>query len=582
MKQIFLTILNMNFIASYCIIAVILLRFLLRRQPKIFSYLLWSVVLFRLLCPFSPSSSYSLLRIDTNLLSGNNAAIWETQDTEGDEEEAADGQLMAQGIGQTMDAGNVQAAMRDDAEMEERGIWIWLENALPIVSRIWLIGMVLLLGYSAVATVRVYRSLKGAGQAEGNQYETDGISTPFVFGIIRPRIYLPVHLQDEEKRYVIEHEKIHIARKDYLIKMLAYAAVCIHWFNPLVWLAFILMETDMEMSCDEAVLKKLGSDVKKEYSMALLSLATDRVALQGGPLAFGEGKVKGRVNNVLSYRKRALPVVILAGVLLIAVGAGLILNPIQEVLAEPMEIAESAPAALMDMIENYAEAFGNRDGAAVVDLYIDEETALNNVFMLEKEGGTYSLGLSSPWVESFRYTLDQEENTADIYFYTMVSDPHIFVWKEKVGYIWINNAETEADEYKLTEGSLQFLDSITTKEEFDEAYLIHGKYQFVDFEELGFVDSVNFQREDATSAVDNTVYETPQKAAEHILNLKDGEGSVEGEDGMRATVRYTFTDGSEVIIPMYDANRPSHDAASSGREMPVWIVDIEAWSTMTP
>lgn len=290
---------------------------------------------------------------------------------------------------------------------------------------------------------------------------------------------------------------------------------------------------------------------------------------------------------------------ILAAVFLIAIGIGLVLNPIQDVLAgtsnmtdEPRKIAAPPPEGLVDLIESYAAAFGNRDGAAVVDLYIDEETALNNVFLLEKAGGEYSLGISSPWVDSFAYAFDQEEDTVNIYYYTMVSDPHVFVWKEKVRYTKIESASTEAEEFKLTGSTMQFYDSISSEEEFneayyvsnkfrmDEGYYVNGRYQFVDFEELGFVDAVNFQREDGTSAIDNTVYETPERAAEYILNLKGITGYVEGDYTDRAIVRYIFEDGSEILIPMYQAN--DKEEVISGLKKPIWIVDMEVWDTMSP
>lgn len=599
MEQIFLIILNMSLTASYCIAVVILLRFLLKKQPKIFSYLLWSVVLFRLLCPFSLSSSYSLMRIDTNLIMGNSADMLNAGNIEENGAAMGNGQMTIPEAGQTLDEDNLHTVSPINADMEEENIQAWFVKVLPVISWVWLTGLLLLLGYSIISAFWLYRSLTGAERIAENQYEAEGLNTPFVFGIIKPRIYLPAKLQDEEKKYAVEHEKVHIVRKDYLIKMLAYAAVCIHWFNPLVWIAYILMETDMEMSCDEAVLRKMGPDIKKEYSMALLSLATGRIVLQGGPLAFGEGKVKGRVKNVLSYRKRALPTVILTAVFLIAVGTGLILNPIRDVLAGsteipdvPQGIAASLPAGLMDLIDNYATAFGNRDGAAVVDLYIDEETAFENVFLLEKAGGEYSLGMSSPWVDSFVHSFDQEEDVANIYYYAMVSDPHIFVWKEKVRYTQIEDARSEADEYKLTGSTLHFYDSISSEEEFNEAYFVsnkfrmdegyyvNGRYQFVDYEELGFVDAINFQRENGTSVIDNTVYETPERAAEYIFNLKGGTGYVEGDYTNHAAVIYTFADGSDVRIPMRQVN--DNEEILSGQKKPVWILDMEVWDAMSP
>ena len=153
------------------------------------------------------------------------------------------------------------------------------------------------------------------------------MKTPFVLGLIRPKIYLPVGLNATERSYILLHEQTHIHRKDHMIKIVAFLILSIHWFNPLVWIAFILMSADMELSCDERVLKEMNEDIKKSYANSLLSLATGRHILNGSPLAFGEGNVKGRIKNVLSYRIPSLWVVAVSIVAIIIVGIALITNP---------------------------------------------------------------------------------------------------------------------------------------------------------------------------------------------------------------------------------------------------------------
>lgn len=561
MSRIFLTVLNMSFTAGYCIVAVILIRFFLKRHPKIFSYLLWSVVLFRLLCPFSISSSYSLLRVDTDLLSGGTIYTWNINDADG-------------GIQQDAGGAFVQGTENIEDTLAQPGIGIetaagtWMHKVIRIGAWIWLAGVSALVLCSIGTVFRLRRSLADAVWIEENQYEAEGIATPFVMGIRRPRIYLPTHLQEEEKGYVLVHEKIHIARKDYLVKVVFYAAACIHWFNPLAWLAFVLMENDMEMSCDEAVLKKLGPGVKKEYSRSLLSLSTGETTFWSSPLAFGEGRVKERVRNILAYRKKTVFAVVLAAAAVVVVGIGLLLNPVRE------NKADEEAQKLTAFVEEYAEAFSSRTGEDVVALYVDEETALENVFMLEKEDGVYTLGMSSPWPDGFRYQIDPEENRADIYYFAWTSDPHITVWLEKIQCIVIEG------EYRVAEDIYRTFDNITSKEEFDMAYRIQDMYQFVDYEENGFVDAINYQREDGTSSVNNTVYEEPIRAAEHILNLSGGTGSLDGQSAYQAMVRYTFADGSEVTIPMYQANYEVETGTSTGE--PLWIVDTAVWNAGAP
>lgn len=572
MNRIFLTVLNMSLTAGYCILAVILLRFLLKRQPKIFSYLLWSVVLFRLLCPFSFSSSYSLLRVNTHLFSGEIIRMGSMNDGEGIQENT-DGAFL-------QETEKAEDALGHPGVDTEDAAKIRIQKVIGIGAWIWFAGMLALALHSIRAVFRLRRSLADAVQTEENQYEAEGIASPFVMGVYRPRIYLPSHLAEEEKRYVLAHEKIHIARRDYLVKIVFYAAVCLHWFNPLVWLAFVLMEKDMEMSCDEAVLKKLGADVKKEYSRSLLALSTGEMKFWSSPLAFGEGSVKERVRNILAYRKRTVLGIVLAAMVIIIVGTGLLLNPVRENEAAAEYEKEQKLEAFVEVqelaafVEAYAEAFSSRIGEDVVALYVDEETALENVFMLEKTDGGYTLGMSSPWPNGFRCQIYPEENRADIYYFAWTSDPHITIWLEKIQCIVIDG------EYRVTEDLYRTFDNIASKEEFDMAYRIQDAYQFVDYEENGFVDAINDQREEGTSSVDNTVYAEPAKAAEHILNLAGGTGVVDSGSDHQVMVRYVFADGSEAMIPMYQANYDVETGTSAGE--PLWIVDTAVWNAGAP
>ena len=556
MFRIFITILNMSPAASYCIAVVIVLRFFLRRQPKIFSYLLWSVVFFRLLCPFSLSSSYSLIRVNTDIISQETMDRWKVASISTAESYTAEDGFMTQ---ETNNA-DIHNTEVDRAHAAEQARQL---KMLIVAARIWIIGIVLLICYSIGTAYRLRRSLRHAVRIEENQYEAENITTPFVFGIMKPQIYLPAHLSEEERKYVLTHEKIHIARKDYLVKIAAYGTACIHWFNPLVWLAFVLMENDMEMSCDEAVLRKLGMDSKKGYSLSLLSLSTEKTMFRGSPLAFGEGKVKNRVKNILSYRPSRLVSVIAVVIFLAIIIGGLILNPAEK--EEQRLPKEEDREKIMELIENYADAFCSRNGADIAAFYADEEAALANTYdMLDKAGGEYTFGFSSPWPDSYRYVIDWEHGKADIWYYAWTSDPHVTVWKEEKFY------DKSGEEYRVTDGSLEYLDSISSKEEFDKAYQIQGKYLFVDYEENGFADAISYQIESGTSAADNTVYSTPETAAEYILNLTGGEGRVEGRYTIQATVRYRFADGSEVMIPMYMSQEN------------IWIVDVAVWNAGAP
>ena len=581
-STIFMKICNMSLTATYCIAAVILVRLLLKKQPKIFSYLLWSVVLFRLLCPVSISGDYSLLRMDTDLISQEKlAGYYESEFIAWH----GNNYLVSDEI---QDANRINGAT---AAIAEPGFYIWktaqrLQKVFTIGGRIWLMGIATLATYSLWATLRFRKFLQGASQVGDNVFEMEGLDTPLVFGIVTPRIYLPAHLQAEERRLVLEHEQVHVARKDYLIKILAWGTVWLHWFNPSVWLAFRLMEKDMEMACDEAVLQKLGADVKQEYSRALLSLSCDRLKLGGCPIAFGEGKVKNRVRNILSYRKRAFATVAILIVLLTVAVIGLSMNPVSA--ADDTTLDEK-----VQFVTDYANAFCDRDGDTLVGMYIDEDTAFEHIVMLDHTDEGYTFGFSSPWPDEFRFLMD-EGNTvngekAEIWYYAWTSDPHIAVWKEEIVF---NRVQ---DDYKVSDSTIKYLDSISSEEEFMEAYWVGGAYRFTDYAERGFVEAINAQTQydlEAGEGTDrNFMYRSPETAAEWILNLTGGASElVTTNSNGQAMVQYTFADGSKMMIPMYDVNFDGMTASGSDLEMEdvkaintqVWIPDLQVWNAKAP
>lgn len=575
-STVFVRILNMSLTAGYCIVAVSALRFLLRKQAKLLSYLLWSVVLFRLLCPFSFTSSFSLMRMDTAVVSQENFAdagetvdkVWQGKDYIFDETVQED----AEGIGVLP-----RIPLTNIGAQEQTPVW---QHVVLVGSRIWLAGIVVLLGYSFWSAFRFRRFLSRAVLWEDNVYEAEGIVTPVVFGLVHPKIYLPLHLQPQERRYVLEHERVHIARRDYLIKLLFWGAVCLHWFNPLVWTAFVLMERDMEMSCDEAVLRKFGGDAKQEYSLALLQLSCEEGILKSAPIAFGEGSVKSRIKNILEWRRRGIAAVAILTVVLGAVVIGLSLNPTSR---------EAEEEARREFVSAYAHAYCHRDGNTLVDMYANKWKAYESLPMLDKEGDVYTFGFSSPWPDEFRFVLgeyeSEVESSAEIWYYAWTSDPHVTVWRERIR-IFLPESGEEGD-YRVISSGLRELNSISTKVEFDEAYLVGGQYQFTDYAERGFLESILVQTaydKENGDADHNIMYRDPGTAAVWIFNLTGGESeTVFSDSDGNAVVRYTFADGSSVEIPMYDANYEGQTAASEETEPEgqtveaVWLPDLEAW-----
>ena len=575
-------ILNMSIVSSYCIGVVVLLRFLLLRQPKILSYLLWSVVLFRLLCPVSLSGPYSLLWIDTELFSAERLAAW-------GKSEAETAHWQGESYRQTVDVTRESGGPIGKAgENENGGIVPMTEERLFQTERInsllrkaawiWLTGVVLSVSYGILMAVRIRLFLQRthpvmAGE-HGNVFEAEEIRTPFVFGIVRPRIYLPADLSGKERSCVLTHERVHIARMDHLVKIAAWTARSLHWFNPLAWLAFALMERDMEMSCDEAVIRKLGAEARHEYSCALLSLSCGRAGAVGGPLAFGEGEVKNRIRNVLTCRKRSAAAVLAAVSLLLIVILGLSFDPAGAVQRKESE-------EIMAFATAYANYFVGRDGNGLVGLYLDEETAYDNIILLDQTDGEYTFGYSSPWPDEFRLTVDEEAQKAVLHYYAWSSDPHVTVWREEMSFV------RTPDGYRVTDSRIRQFDHIAAMEEFEEAYWVFDAYQFVDYVERGYVEAINeqtaYDREAGVEQDRNAVYRSPRTAAAWILNLTGGESVANGDSNGRAVVTYTFADGSRIRIPMRNANytgktgnSENPDAAEGAGD--VWIVDLDAWN----
>lgn len=329
LPELFSTILGMSITASLVIMGVVFVRMFLKRAPKVFSYALWTVVLFRLLCPLSFTSAFSFLGL-LNINPSSNAGGLALEPNNINPVPASSFPVGMDNSEQAMNS-----FFQSTASMVNLNP---MPTAIELLSIIWLLGIVVLLTYSVVSYIRVSKTILPATLFKNNIYESDQIDTAFVCGFIHPKIYVPTGVGKADLPYILEHEYTHIRRKDYLIKPLAFLVVILHWFNPLVWWSFYLMSRDMEMSCDESVLGRLGKGSKAAYSGSLLSLSVRKSApLMAHPLAFGESGVKARIKNVINYKKPGFWVIIIA---VLTVGASMLAftaNP------EKREIDESDP-----------------------------------------------------------------------------------------------------------------------------------------------------------------------------------------------------------------------------------------------
>lgn len=300
MNTFFNTIINMSITGSIVIAAVIIIRFLLKKLPKKYAYLLWSVVAFRLCVPVSFESIISIFHFKPLQAHPGNAVS-----ESGVMPYVPMPEPKAAPLPQTTASLQDGSSIAKITEVQQN---ITFTDILPYV---WLAGVVIFALWGIVSYIKFNRIVSSSVKYIDNIYQSDRIETPLIFGIIKPKIYIPFEINNEYFSYVIAHERYHIKRCDYLVKLFAFFVLAVHWFNPLCYLAFYLMSKDMEMSCDEKVLGS-SENVKKNYSYALLSFATNKKFPSPTPVCFGEGAVKSRIKNVLKFKKPRLAVSIVA------------------------------------------------------------------------------------------------------------------------------------------------------------------------------------------------------------------------------------------------------------------------------
>lgn len=333
MAEIFQKALNMSIAAGWLILAVIALRLLLRRAPKRFRLLLWAVVGLRLALPWSIESALSLIPSAQTLPEGIMLERAPVLDT---------------GISALNGAINpgFTAAFTPELGVSANP----LQVLLPIAAAFWMLGAAAMLLWALVSWLRLRKRVREAVRLEENVYECE-IASPFVLGLFRPRIYLPFSLENGERELVLAHERAHITAGDHIIKPLGWLLLAAHWYNPLVWLAYALFCRDIELACDERVVRGLSLSDRADYSQALLDLSRPRGGVRACPLAFGESSVKGRVKSVLSYKKPAFWLVLLAVVVCVGAAVCFLTDPKEE--AEPVDDGDGGVVISARLEENF-------------------------------------------------------------------------------------------------------------------------------------------------------------------------------------------------------------------------------------
>ena len=565
---------NLSLVGGYCVLLVLLARLLLQKAPKWCSYLLWGIVFVRLCCPVLPETGISLiperlLSVGTEMMSGQQTTGADHRDlTEGNamknngdalwREHAAEEVPDSHAAEKTMAVGNDNTVMNADGTQDfslgtartESGATVagvaasgtdavisgtsagtgtdaraWTYPVwFRVLSMVWLAGMLGFLGYHAYSYLRmrhrIRRSDNSVRQVEPGICEIDGGHLSFVMGLIHPVIYLSSGLDPESRKVVLCHERVHLQRRDYLWKPLALVICCVHWFNPLVWLAFYLMNMDCEMSCDEKVVKLLGEESKKIYSYTLLEEASggEWKRYRGGSicalLSFGEDHVKNRIRHVLDYRRPPFWVMIGAAAVLVILVVCLCSNPGGGTDAADVANADSGA-------ETEADAAQATDGADAT-----EETATGEFATDEVDYET----AKTEWLAVFEQGIHSREEFSALFDVVALEDTRSFAGQDGIQYLGYDGVAARKLHQRILDGD----------------------------------------------AVAHETYKDPVKAAETLLNLQSGSGemtellyeagrqylffqkdSTRPGEGSVANVHYIFADGSGIDIPMVFAEESS-------------------------
>ena len=557
LSQIFLTFLYKNMTVSVVIIAVLLARFLLRKMPKKYSYILWSIVGIRMIfdLPFATNISvFNLFRgfakhtstVETMLAGSHRTNLQGSTDL----------------LNKTDTTGAAAAhASRSTVVEAMTHTLTTSQMVLGILGLLWLIVVALFVTYGIysyvkcrllVRTAVIARDITPDSHKKKNNvsvWECDRIPSPFVLGIIRSRIYIPFRMPKQEQAYILAHEECHIRRLDPLWKLIAFLLLAVYWWNPLVWIAFFYMVRDMEMSCDEAVIEQFGNEIKQGYSNSLLSFAMERHPYSFAPVAFGKGDAGRRIKNVLNFKKPHTWVAILVFVLLVVVGVSCLTNGKDKISSETVSDTENsqmqqtavetteAPMSSdnnstvqesLQSVDKWAQAYAARDVRTIQDMATDDaKNELKEENLLDDNG---NFGWSSPWPwfdeESGMpaYQITQSDDTsATILYYAQVSDPHVTVWKETLQYT------RKDDKIEIAHEELQMLNFIASGSEFENAYPKGIQNTPMDYQANGLGETLNEHAISANGMSPDGEYNLtdPMEAAQYLLNLLRNDDKVE-------------------------------------------------------
>lgn len=390
LKNIFVYLLHNSIAVCVVILTVFAVRLFLRRAPKKYSYILWSIVGIYLLCPIrlsSPISIYSLINnVSDTFLEHHSLPLNAKNFADKNKTYNEKNQKTKDSNKSKFD--NVSSTNKNQKTKQNQNNTVGTENisqslTVTTTAYIWLCGCIVLLVRNLFLIWRTKQTVLMAIRRKDNIYESECISTPFVLGIVRPKIYIPFNLSEQEREYILKHEQYHIRRKDQIIKICAYILCVIYWFQPLIWFAYFVMVRDMEMSCDEYVLKNSKSDIRAAYSTSLLKLATKTGDFNAGLPAFGESDIRKRVKNIMKFNAKKKWVSVVAAIAVVIVGVSCLTkaavktdaNKPDKIIAEKKIGSDNNKMTYGDKIDNNIKAADTSKNEKAVDNIKDNSTA---------------------------------------------------------------------------------------------------------------------------------------------------------------------------------------------------------------
>lgn len=390
LKNIFVYLLHNSIAVCVVILTVFAVRLFLRRAPKKYSYILWSIVGIYLLCPIrlsSPISIYSLINnVSDTFLEHHSLPLNAKNFADKNKTYNEKNQKTKDSNKSKFD--NVSSTNKNQKTKQNQNNTAGIENisqslTVTTTAYIWLCGCIVLLVRNLFLIWRTKQTVLMAIRRKDNIYESDRISTPFVLGIVRPKIYIPFNLSEQEREYILKHEQYHIRRKDQIIKICAYILCVIYWFQPLIWFAYFVMIRDMEMSCDEYVLKNSKSDIRAAYSTSLLKLATKTEDFNAGLPAFGESDIRKRVKNIMKFNAKKKWVSVVAAIAVVIVGVSCLTkaavktdaNKPNKIIAEKKIGPDNNKMTYGDKIDNNIKAADTSNNEKAINNIKDNSTA---------------------------------------------------------------------------------------------------------------------------------------------------------------------------------------------------------------